>query len=217
MRTKIAYVGLSILVLLVLSGCGNKPVESASSDTPKSSESVNGAQGNAVNVNQEDNQPTPAASQTASGNNDSGNAAPTKSPEAQKQSKIIDVYYTDKQLMDLVPAKATINYDDKESFSKYVEAFKALQTSEDTELVPLWGKIVLNSIKFEGGQLVLDIHKPIEAQLGAGGEAYALGALTKTMFQFEEVESIELLVDGEKIESLMGHVELEHPMTRSDN
>jgi hypothetical protein len=43
---------------------------------------------------------------------------------------------------------------------------------------------------------------------------FAIDALQKTFFQFDEVQSLELLVDGNQIESLMGHVELEHPMTR---
>ena len=34
------------------------------------------------------------------------------------------------------------------------------------------------------------------------------------MFQFEEVQQIELTVDGQQVESLMGHVDLEHPMNR---
>lgn len=60
----------------------------------------------------------------------------------------------------------------------------------------------------------MDVHMPDEARLGAGGEQFALDALTKTMFQFDEVKSVELLVDGAKVESLMGHVDLEHPLTR---
>ncbi|MNC60821.1 Sporulation and spore germination [compost metagenome] len=83
--------------------------------------------------------------------------------------------------------------------------------------MPLWGGIELKSLKFADGQITMDIHKPDEAQLGAGGEALAISALAQTLFQFEEVKSIEVLVDGEQVESLMGHVDLEHPMTRENS
>lgn len=45
-------------------------------------------------------------------------------------------------------------------------------------------------------------------------EQFALEALKNTLFQFDEVKSIELLVDGEVVESLIGHAELEHPILR---
>ncbi|GJM74873.1 hypothetical protein HMSSN036_70890 [Paenibacillus macerans] len=75
----------------------------------------------------------------------------------------------------------------------------------------------LNSAAFSeaNGELALDIELPDEARLGAGGEALAIDALKKTMFQFDEVKQIEVTVGGEKVESLMGHADLEHPITRS--
>jgi hypothetical protein len=39
-------------------------------------------------------------------------------------------------------------------------------------------------------------------------------AIPKTLFQFQEVKTIELLVDGKKLDSLMGHVDLPHPIPR---
>ncbi|PYE48021.1 GerMN domain-containing protein [Paenibacillus barcinonensis] len=58
------------------------------------------------------------------------------------------------------------------------------------------------------------VHIPDEARLGAGGELLFLAVLQQTMFQFEEVHSIQLLVDGQQTESLMGHVELQNPILR---
>ncbi|MNP82329.1 hypothetical protein D3C76_1809300 [compost metagenome] len=50
--------------------------------------------------------------------------------------------------------------------------------------------------------------------MGSGGELLFLDVLKQTMFQFEEVQSIQLMVDGKETESLMGHVELENPIVR---
>ncbi|MDQ0192925.1 GerMN domain-containing protein [Paenibacillus wynnii] len=219
MKTKLGYAGLSILLLFIMSGCGEKPEASVSNPSQNSPAVVSGAGGNAVSSDGADNSAGEATAEPANSTNtaDTGNAAPTEKPDQSKKSETIEVYYTDSQLMDLVLAKAEISYSASDEDSKYGEAFKALQVSENSDLVPLWGKIELKSIKIENGQLVLDIHKPIEAQLGAGGESFALSALAKTLFQFKEVESIEILLDGEKVESLMGHVDLEHPMTRDNS
>jgi hypothetical protein len=218
MNKKLSYAGIAALLLLVISGCGDKPatapVDGAGQD---SAAVVSGAGENANNTNANNTAPDEEqnAASTAQPTAET-TSAPTSSPAAtEKQSQSIEVYYTDSQLMNLVPAKATISFTN--DTEKYTEAFKALQTSESTELVPLWGKIELKSLKFEDGQVLMDIHKPEDAQLGAGGEAYAISALSKTFFQFEEVKSIEVLVDGEKVESLMGHVDLEHPMTRDNS
>jgi len=218
MNTKLACAGLSVLLLMVLSGCGDKPV-TASEGAQNSSAAVSGTGGNAGGSENSGNSGSEAASQPAAGGKDSKpEATATVDVTADEQKEeTIDVYYTDDQLMNLVSSKATITYTGSKASSKYTAAFQALQTSKNAGFVPLWSKMELKSLKFENGQVVLDIHKPTEAQLGAGGESFAISALAKTLFQFEEVQSIEVLVDGEKVESLMGHVDLEHPMTRDNS
>ncbi|MCL6602320.1 MAG: GerMN domain-containing protein [Paenibacillus sp.] len=220
MKTKLGYAGLSVILMLVMAGCGEKPGASAANNSQNSPAVVSGAGGNAVDSDVSGNSTAEATAQPTNTNNSAGtdnNATPSEAPAQQMLSKTIDVFFTDSQLMELLQAKAEISYTESDPSSKYMEAFKALQTSENSEHIPLWKKIELKSLKFENGQIEMDIHKPIEAQLGAGGESFAMTALAKTLFQFEEVQSIEVLLDGEKVESLMGHVELEHPMTRDNS
>jgi hypothetical protein len=206
---KLSHAGIAALLLLVIAGCGDKPAAAPSNEAGLNSPTV--VSGAGENTTEEEGQDAVSTAQPTA----TETPVPTEPVAVEKQSQSIAVYYTDSQLMDLVPAKATINFTD--DVEKYTEAFKALQTSENTELVSLWGKIELKSLKFENGQVQMDIHKPEEAQLGAGGEAFAISALTQTFFQFAEVKSIEMLVDGEQVESLMGHVDLEHPMTRDNS
>lgn len=214
MNKKLTYAGLAALLLVVISGCGEKPsAAEVGNENQDSSTVVSAAGGNADHNSNAGDQsavstPQPSAS--------SAPPAATEQPaEPEKQSRSIAVYYTDPQQMDLVAAQADVSYAD--DVEKYKETYKALQSSENKEQVPLWGKIELKTLEFAEGQLQMDIHKPEEAQLGAGGESMAISALTQTFFQFEEIKSIELLVDGEKAESLMGHVDLEHPMTRENS
>lgn len=81
-------------------------------------------------------------------------------------------------------------------------------------MLALWQPIEITSVELTDGLVVLDIHLPDEARLGAPGEMLVIETLKKTLFQFDFVQGIQLLVDGAEVETLMGHVELEYPMVR---
>ncbi|ACX64559.1 GerMN domain-containing protein [Paenibacillus sp. FSL H8-0457] len=200
MNKKIWAVGLLAAVMLIGAGCGQKP-GAAPDDTP---EQVTPAPDD--QTGQSNGGTSNGSGGTSTGNG--GNEA--TAPEAKTES--IKAYYTDPDLMELVEGSAEISY--KEDQEKYEAAYQALQKSDKADMVPLWEKIELNSLKFENGALTLDVTVPDEANLGAGGESFAVDAIKKTFFQFDEVKSLQILVDGQQTESLMGHVDLENPMTR---
>lgn len=220
MNKKLKLTAVSAVLLMLIAGCGDKPTAAPAAEAAQNNTAaVSGAEGNAGETpdNGADNSGGEiVAPSTAPQAEPSPTPAATAEPaQPQKQSQSIEVYYTDPQQMDLVTGAATISF--ANDTEKYTESFKALQTSSNAEQVSLWGGMELKSLEFKEGQVTLDIHKPDEAQLGAGGEAMAISALAKTFFQFEDVKAVELLVDGEQVESLMGHVDLEHPLTRENS
>lgn len=158
-----------------------------------------------------DNRPS---SNTAQGSNLKTNEEADENKEAEKQidSQKIEVYYADVQVSTLEKDVQSITFTN--ATNKYSETYTALQKSDQENLIPLWGNIDLLSVAFNEGKLTLDIHIPDEARLGSGGEVLAMEALTKTFFQFSEINSIELLVDGKETDSLMGHTELDNPILR---
>ncbi|WP_094093264.1 GerMN domain-containing protein [Paenibacillus physcomitrellae] len=204
----------SVLLLAVLAGCGQKPAAS-----PAESGNANAAANNSVPVESTDAQQgagnTPAESSTVPASDQpSTSEEPTISADA-KQTETMKLYYADKDFMELQEATRDISYEASEdNAGKYKAAFEGLQQSGTSDLISLWEKVQLLSVAFADGEVTLDIHLPDEARLGADGELMALDSLQKTMFQFDEVKSIELLVDGKKLETLMGHADLLHPMTR---
>ncbi|WP_042195453.1 GerMN domain-containing protein [Paenibacillus camerounensis] len=215
MNKKLTYTAVSAVLLMVIAGCGDKPTAAPAAEAaPSSTAAVSGAEGTAGNgADGAEGTVTPSVAPQAEPSPSPAATAEPAKPE--KQSQSIEVYFTDPQQLDLVPATVTISFGNETE--KYTESFKALQTSSTADQVTLWGGIELKSLEFKDGQVTLDVHKPVEAQLGAGGEAMAVSSLAKTFFQFSEVSSIELLVDGEQVESLMGHVDLEHPITRENS
>ncbi|MEX2460346.1 MAG: GerMN domain-containing protein [Paenibacillaceae bacterium] len=96
----------------------------------------------------------------------------------------------------------------------YLEALNGLTKSPDDQCVALFAGFTFQSVVLKGNALTIDLSLPKESLLGAPGEVLLLEALQKTMFQFTEIQSIEVLVNGQKVESLLGHMDLPHPIAR---
>lgn len=194
MNTKIAIAAL-LLIVMTTAGCADK-----SSAHPKQEVSLEAIQSKTV---------------TAATVVEPQQTAEAPVPTAEVKTRTIEVFFSDPQGEKLNKAGVQISF--STPAQKYTAAFKALQQSDNAELIPLWSKeIELKSVHFKNGALTLDIHMPDTARLGSGSEILALDALTWTLFQFVEVETIDLLVDGKQLESLMGHADLEHPITRGN-
>ncbi|MBB3127733.1 hypothetical protein FHS19_002387 [Paenibacillus rhizosphaerae] len=225
MNKKIWCAVLLSAVMIVGAGCGQKaktaPPPPASASEPSSFQ----ADDSTSPPDAESTPPDDSTTGSASGNDSGGDTGETKGeaggqavqdqPSVQKLT--IDVFYTDPQEMELKKAQKEISFES--DIEKYVHAFKALQDSGSSDLVPLWGKIELTKMSVDpqdAGLLHMDIHIPDEARLGSGGEQFALDSLKQTMFQFDEIKAIDLLVDGQAVESLMGHMDLDHPIKRGE-
>ncbi|WP_424766010.1 GerMN domain-containing protein [Paenibacillus sp. sgz302251] len=156
------------------------------------------------------NQPGSAVQTPATTSTPSPSSSPEPTPEIFKRDAII--YFSDNELNEIVEKPVTLSY---ETEAELVEAaVLALQEDGFDEAMSLWKPIEIKSIELEADLVRLNVHLPDEARLGAPGELMLIKTLQQTLFQFDFVNKIELLVDGEAIESMMGHVELEHPFTR---
>ncbi|MGO4527711.1 GerMN domain-containing protein [Paenibacillus sp. 2TAF8] len=226
MNKKIWIAALLVTVMAVAAGCGSKPTAAPSQTQGAGSETQTGSgvtevKGEVITDpatagSEENTTPSNSANGGSEGTTSSGGTSTDKpSTSDSKEKKSIEVFFTDPEELELHKASAEITFASEDD--KYKETFASLQQSKDDKLVPLWSKeIELKSVQFKDGALTLDIHMPDTARLGAGGELFAIDALKQTFFQYEEVKSLDLLVDGKSTESLMGHVDLEHPMTRSN-
>jgi spore germination protein GerM len=208
--------GILALIVVLGTACGDKPQaqpiveQSETVNEPKENAPTTNASGG-VNSTEGDQETTPVPAETTPVPAET-TPVPTETPAVSSHKEEIAVYFTDPQAMELKESQQEITFED--DLQKYKSAFKALQNSGNPELISLWEKIELLSLDFKEGAITIDINMPDEARLGSGGEMFALEALQNTLFQFDEVKSIELLVNGAEVESLMGHVELEHPMMK---
>lgn len=176
---------------VALSGCGQKPMNGA-----------NGVQGSETPTTG-NSQTTPPATQKE---------APQDALKEPNQLRI-KAYYGDEQATKLVEKEVTINF--KEEKDKYTAALWTLKKApQNSGLVPLAEALGFKSAVLKDKKLTLDLTVSGEGRLGAPGEAMLLEAIKKTLFQFKEVDSIDILVDGKAADSLMGHMDLPHPIKR---
>jgi hypothetical protein len=136
---------------------------------------------------------------------------PTATPIEKKQTKVV-LYYGNETGDDLVEKTETLNY--AANASLYIAVLNALTHSADPKAVPLLKGFTFNQTEFKGGLLTVDLTLPKASQLGSEGEDLMLKALQNTLFQFPEIKTLDILVDGKKVDSLLGHVKLPHPITK---
>lgn len=200
---KTGWMILMLVFMLGLAGCGDKPQALAPGE---SNDNSTGTGITAPDAAEPDSSGASGGEETVDPDN-----ADNSTVEPEMLTSTIKVYFTDDNIEELTEAEAEISY--PAEADKYEAAFQALQTAK-TGTLSLWNKVILRQVELQDGLLTIDITLPDEARLGAGGEALAVDALLKTFFQFDEVKQLELLVDGEKTETLMGHVELEYPYSK---
>jgi ABC-type glycerol-3-phosphate transport system substrate-binding protein len=133
-------------------------------------------------------------------------AASASSTPAAPQELAVQAFYGNADVTALVQKEVKISYAKEEA--KYLAALNALKKSPAPDAFSLCPNTSFTSAVINSGKLTVNLSLPDEDRLGSAGEGMLLDAFRKTLFQFKEVEAFEILVDGKKPESLMGHYEL---------
>ena len=150
------------------------------------------------------------------------NKAPTpvqdKDKNTAKGKLTVKVYYPDEQGLKLVPVQKTVKIG---SDDKYTATLKALLDGTKEKglatIVPKQAKI--KSVKVQGDTAFVDFDDNLIKKFigGSTGEEMLVGSIVNTLTEFEEIKKVQLLVEGKKIESLSGHLDLTKPVERMDN
>lgn len=126
----------------------------------------------------------------------------------------VKIYYTNEQATEMLAETRTIEYE--ESSAKYAKTLDLLTEPEKDDHYALWPQLEYHSVTLDQGTVTVDLHGDQSFNMGSGVEMLAVQSLISTLFYFEDVQSVQLLVDGEKETSLAGHVNISEPFERSD-
>ncbi|MCR5756372.1 MAG: GerMN domain-containing protein [Selenomonas sp.] len=147
--------------------------------------------------------------------------APNALPDEDKNGKgklAIKVYYPDEQGLKLQAVQKTVKMGNDD---KYTAALKALLdgTKEKglTTIVPKQAKV--KSVKVQGDTAIVDFDDNLVKKFigGSTGEEMLVGSIVNTLTEFKEIKKVQLLVEGKKIESISGHLDLSQPVERMGN
>jgi spore germination protein GerM len=173
-----------------------------------------GCSDNKNNVGGDDNKTTITADKGSA-----PNALPDKEKEKAAKGKLtIKVYYPDEQGLKLCAVQKTVKLSSED---KYTAALKALLdgTKEKglTTIVPKQAKI--KSVKVQGDTAFVDFDQNLTKKFigGSTGEEMLVGSIVNTLTEFSEIKKVQLLVEGKKIESISGHLDLTKPVERMEN
>ncbi|MGE5578446.1 MAG: S-layer homology domain-containing protein [Bacillota bacterium] len=80
--------------------------------------------------------------------------------------------------------------------------------------LPLPKETKVLGVTIKDGLATVDFSPEIKgANVGSGGEAAILSAIVATLGQFQGVTAVQILVNGEKLDSLAGHVDITEPLS----
>lgn len=77
----------------------------------------------------------------------------------------------------------------------------------------------LRDIKIQDGLATVDFSKELKSghKGGSAGETVAVYSIVNTLSQFPTVQKVQILIDGQKVETLAGHMDLSSPLERSSS
>ena len=140
------------------------------------------------------------------------NATVPTPPAAPAQTEV-KLYFPNEEGDSLGSVKVSVPAEDK-----YTAAAKELVTgTKEPGLTAIFPKGVrILSVKVEGDLATVDFSKELTHKFigGSTGEQMLVSALVNTMTEFPEIERVLITVEGERIETIAGHLDTSEPFTR---
>jgi len=91
------------------------------------------------------------------------------------------------------------------------ELLKGPETDDLSRVIP--EGTVLRGVTLEYGVAYVDFSEELlQAEVGSEAEAVLVDSIVKTLTQLEEVDSVQILVEGEVVETIAGHISIDEPL-----
>jgi germination protein M len=138
------------------------------------------------------------------------------SPPPQVEKTKVTVYFKDKQGRYLVPT--TVEVDKAPGIAEEALAALCLGPAQGVDTIasiPVGVQVRSVNIKTDGTCVVDLAGSVAKDKLSPKDEALAVYALVDTLTEFRNVKRVQLLVDGQKKDTLTGHIPIDEPMLRN--
>ncbi|KUO48835.1 MAG: hypothetical protein APF76_18320 [Desulfitibacter sp. BRH_c19] len=139
-----------------------------------------------------------------------------------EDQKIIDVYFSDPNALYLIPMGFGV--DENSSVNQMVEiAMKELVSGPplNTDLVKtIWSGTKVNSVSYEADRKLAIINLSEEVMGYGGGtsaEVFLVKSILFTLTAIDEVNEVQILIDGERVDYLPEGMEISKPLSRPEH
>lgn len=142
--------------------------------------------------------------------------AGTKNGAAKQAEKIgIKVYYPDDNGMKLVAETRTVETTQDGKYKVAMESL-LLGTKAKGVVTIIPKKAKLKSVAVKDGIATVDFSEDLVKNFAGGstGEEMLVGSIVNTLTEFPEVKSVQILLEGKKVDSLAGHLDTSKPLKR---
>ena len=116
----------------------------------------------------------------------------------------------------LLPEKLSVKDNGKSPMENVLQSLVATKPGDAkyNDVVPIGTKVL--GLKVENGTAFADFSKElIKKGQGSYEEMMLCYAIVNTLTEFPEVKRVQILIEGKKVVSLGGHIDVEEPLTRN--
>ena len=151
----------------------------------------------------------------------SSKSVETEQGSAKKENKVekkIKVYFANEDATGLVAREK----ESKEiTDDKYTVAIKMLieGTTEKGTVSMIPPKTKVRGIKIENGIAYVNFSQELIKKFngGSAGEIMLVGSIVNTLTEFPEIKAVQIMVEGEKVETIAGHMDTSEPLKRFEH
>lgn len=157
-----------------------------------------------------------AGSKTVVSSSSSSGSSSSSSSQSGSKAKLVNikVYYPDENATGLVAVEKSI----KDTDNKYQAAVEALMAGTEKKglanVFPKKAKLL--QVTVSGKVAKVDFSRELQKNFvgGSTGEEMLVGSVVNTLTEFPEIQKVQILVDGQEVETLSGHMDLSQPLPR---
>lgn len=136
-------------------------------------------------------------------------------PNNLMKEKEISVYFSTQEAMYLKSEKRLVNID--ELYENAIdELIAGPEDPNNSRTIP--DGVSLEDIKIEDGLARVNFNRALIDNHwgGSTGERMTVYSIVNTLTQFEEIDEVLFLIEGNEIETLAGHMDLTKPLSRNE-
>ncbi len=154
--------------------------------------------------------------------NKAGNAGvqpPIPEPAPAPVSQEITLYFSDEQAMYLIAEKRLVQVDNASDVQQLASAvinqlIAGPSSNKLTKTIPPESRLL--SLKVENALATVNFSKELQTKHwgGSSGELHTLYSIVNSLTELTGIQKVQILIEGEKQESLKGHLDISQPLIR---